>query len=268
MLTLIKFDLKNTWFKIALYCGVIAVFTLLSTYFWSASFEGFFDDTNFYWVTIFKLGSLGVTGAVCFICLIMTFIALAQWFAQNLFAEEGHFMNMLPISKIKLFLSKVITALIWNAAIIIFIILCICFFLLFGDRFAQINDVASDLMGGSADSFHIGYAFVQISALFICHCTAVTVLAYTSVCLGQLVDIGKNLLVLVGFLGVGLAELIISVMLAYVLGVFNMDGMDTVSGILSYFGSTCIKMSAVSVLNCALTFALGSYLISTGLNVD
>ncbi len=268
MLTLIKFDLKNTWYKIALYCGIIALFTLLSTFFWSSGFEGFFDDTNFYWVTIFKLGSLGVTGAVCFICLIMTFIALAQWFAQNLFAEEGHFMNMLPVSKTKLFLSKTVSALIWNGAIIIFIILCVCFFLLFGDRFSQINDVARDLMGNSGEEFHFGYLLAELSVLLICHCTAVSILAYTSICFGQFVYVGKNLLVFIGFVGIGLAEIIISILLAYLLGVFNMDGLNTASGMVTYFGSFCIKMAGISVLNCILTFALGSYLISTGLNVD
>ena len=268
MLTLIRFDLKNTWYRIAVYCGVIAVFTVLSTYFWSGSFAGFFDDTNFYWVTIFKLGSLGVTGAVCFICLVMTFIALAQWFAQNLFAEEGHFMNMLPVSKIKLFLSKTVAAIIMNGAIIIFIVICIGFFLLFGNRLAQVNDVALDLLGNSGGTFHIGYMLAQLSVFLICHCTAVTILAYTSICFGQFVYIGKNLLVLVGFVGIGLAEIIISLFLAYLFGVFNMEGLDTVSGMIAFFGSFCIKMSVISIINSVLTFALGSYLISTGLNVD
>lgn len=268
MLTLLKFDLKNTWFKIFVYCIVLAVSTALAIYFWSSGFEGFFNNDNFYWITIFKFGSLGVFGAVCCICLIMTFITLAQWFAQNLMAEEGHFMNMLPVSRVKLFSSKALAALIWNVVLTGFMLLCVVVFLVFGHRLAQINDIIADLMGSSGDSLHLGHLLALFGLLMVIHSTLVTILAYTSVCIGQLVNFGRNILVLLGFVGIGLAEIVIGAIIAYILGVFNFGDLTSLTGMVSYFSAFCIKMSVVSLINTLITFGLGTHLLSGRLNID
>lgn len=267
MLTLLRFDLKNTRSKMLVYCLIIAAFTAGCIFFWSDSFGSFFNNSNFYWITIFRLGSLGVTGTVCMLCLILVAIALAQWFSQNLLDREGHFMNMLPVSKTKLFMSKALAALIWNFAIIGFIILCIYVFLSFGGRLEQINDVAADLMGGSG-SLHIGNMLAAFGLLAALHGLTVTVLAYTSICLGQLVCFGRSLVVLLGFVGIGLAQLVVGAGLGAALGVFNIAGLSSLPQMASFFMSFCIKMSLVCILNSAVTFALGCYLLSSRLNLD
>ncbi|GEM_PF-3858039 len=267
MLTLLKFDLKNTWYKIFVYCVVLAVSTAIAIYFWSSAFESFFNNDNFYWITIFKFGSLGVCGAICCICLIMTFITLAQWFSQNLMEEEGHFMNMLPVSKAKLFSSKTLAAFIWNVVLIGFMLLCVLLFLMFGHRLEQINDIIADLMGGSDDSLHLGHLLALFGLLMVIHSTLVTILAYTSVCIGQLVNFGRNILVLLGFIGIGLAESVIGAVIAYILGVFNFGDLTSLTGMVSYFSAFCIKMSAVSLINAIITFVLGIHLLSSRMNI-
>jgi hypothetical protein len=268
MLTLIKFDIKNTWFRVFWYCVAIAAATALTVYFWSDDFAGFFNNDNFYWITIFKFGALGITGAVCCICMLMTFIVLAQWFFQNLLADEGHFMDMLPISRAKLFLSKTITAFIWNIVVVGFTVVCVFIFLKFGNRFAQINDIVSDLMGEGGSKVHLAHLFVEFGIMLVMQAASLCVLSYTSLCVGQFVNIGKNFLVLAGFVGLGIAEGIIAVALAYILGVFNLGALDSIPGILKYIGDFCIKMSAVNFINCVLSFMLGTYLLSTRLNID
>jgi uncharacterized membrane protein len=268
MLTLLRFDLKNTWFKMFVYCAVVAVFTAVTIYFWSDAFGKFFNNENFYWITIFKYGSLGICGAVCLICLIMTFITLAQWFSQNLLAEEGHFMNMLPVSKLKLFSSKTITAVIWNFILIGFMLVCITVFLTFGSRMEQINDVIADLLGDGGDSLHLGHLIALFGLLMLMHSTLVSILAYTSICIGQMVNYCRNVLVLLGFVGIGLAEIVIGAVLAYILGVFNFSGLDSLVGMVSYFSGFCVKMSVVSFINCLITFGLGVHLLGSRLNID
>lgn len=268
MLTLLKFDIKNTWFKIFTYCIAIAVSTILTIYFWSNGFEGFFNNENFYWITIFKFGSLGVSGAVCCICLLMTFVMLSQWFAQNLFAEEGHFMNMLPVSKVKLFLSKVITALIWNFALIGFILLCVFIFLLFGDRLVQINDIVTDLVGDNGTGVHIGQLLAALGLFLSLHCTSVCVLAYTSICIGYTVNTGKNILILLGFIGIGFAELVTGAIFGALLGVFSLGDLSSLAGMVSYFGGFCVKMSIINIINGIITFGIGAYTIKSGVNID
>lgn len=267
MLTLLRFDLKNTRSKIFVYCLIIAAFTLGCIFFWSNGFEGFFDNNNFYLITIFKYGSLGVTGTVCMLCLILVFVSLAQWFSQNLFDREGHFMNMLPVSKTKLFLSKTLAALVWNFVVNGFIVLCLYVFMCSDGRLEQINDVVADLTGNNG-SFHAGLMMIAFGVFATLHGLTVTVLAYTSICLGQIVDFGRSFCVLVGFVGIGLAQIVIGALLGAVLGVFNLGGISTLPGMISFFMGFCVKMSVVSLLNSALTFALGSYLLSTRLNVN
>lgn len=268
MLTLLKFDIKNTWFKIFAYCIAVAVFTALTIYFWSHPFEGFFNNENFYWITIFKFGSLGVTGAVCCICLLMTFVTLAQWFAQNLLADEGHFMNMLPVSRAKLFLSKTLAALLWNSVLIGFMLGCVFVFLLFGGRLAQINDIIIDLVGEGGEIVHVGQLMIKFGVFMALYSTSLCILSYTAVCVGHTVNIGKNVLTLIGFIGIGLAELVIAAVLAAVLGVFNLGDLTSLAGIISYMGSFCVKMTAVCVINGLITFALGTYLLSGRLNIE
>lgn len=267
MLTLLRFDLKNTRSKMLVYCLIIAAFTAGCIFFWSSSFEGFFNNNNFYWITIFKLGSLGVTGTVCMLCLILVFVTLAQWFSQNLLDREGHFMNMLPVSKTKLFMSKTIAAFIWNFVIIGFIILCIYVFMSFDGRLEQIKDVVEDLMGGKG-SLHIGYMLGAFGVFMALHGLTVTILAYTSLCIGQLVNLGRNFVVLLGFVGIGLAQIIIGIVLGAVLGAFNFGGLSSLPEMSSFFMGFCIKMSVVSIVNSGICFALGCYLLSTRLNLD
>jgi hypothetical protein len=268
MLTLIGFDIKNTWSKVFIYCLVIALFTAITIYFWSDDFAGFFNNDNFYWITIFQFGSLGISGAVCCICVLMTFIVLAQWFFQNLLADEGHFMNMLPISKAKLFLSKTVTALIWNAVVVGFAILCVVVFLGFDNRFGEINGIITDLMNNDGATVHLAHLFVEFGVMLVMQTTSLCVLSYTSLCVGQFVNVGKNLLVLAGFVGIGIAEVVITGILAYILGIFDLSSLDSIPGIMSYFGSFCIKMSVISLIEIVLVFLLGTYLLSSRLNID
>jgi hypothetical protein len=268
MLTLIGFDIKNTWTRVFWYCLAIAIATGLTVYFWSGDFAGFFNDENFYWITIFQFGSLGIAGAVCCICVLMTFIVQSQWFFQNLLADEGHFMNMLPIGKIKLFLSKTITAFVWNLVVVGFSVGCVMLFLKFDNRFDQINDIITDLMNGEGTSVHLVHLFVEFGLMVVLQSTSLCVLSYTSLCVGQFVNIGKNLLVLIGFVGLGLAELVMTGVLAYLMGVFDFSSLTSIPGIMSYFGSFCIKMSIISFIEIIFMIALGTYLLSSRLNID
>lgn len=267
MLTLLRFDIKNTWLKIFVYCLVIAVFTAFAVYCWSPAFEGFFNDDNFYWIIIFKIASLGLCAFVCFICLILTFITLSQWFSQNLLAEEGHFMNMLPVSKIKLFTSKAAAALLWNIILVGFMAACVMVFMNFGDRITQINDIIADL-SGSSENIHLGQLIAFFGIFLVAHSTFVCVLAYASICIGQMTDIGRNALILTGFIGIGLAELIIGAVIAYLIGVFDFGPLSSVLDIITYFKKFCIRMSFVSLTEAAIAFGLGAYLLCSRLNID
>lgn len=176
-------------------------------------------------------------------------------------------MNMLPVSKAKLFSSKTLAAFIWNVVLIGFMLLCVLLFLMFGHRLEQINDIIADLMGGSDDSLHLGHLLALFGLLMVIHSTLVTILAYTSVCIGQLVNFGRNILVLLGFIGIGLAESVIGAVIAYILGVFNFGDLTSLTGMVSYFSAFCIKMSAVSLINAIITFVLGIHLLSSRMNI-
>ncbi len=268
MLTLLKYDLKNTRFKMLLYCIAPLVVTVAATFCWSDFFEGFFDGNNFYWITICKWGSIGIWFIVCAICFILAFVALAQWFAQSLLAEEGHFMNMLPVSKTMLLLSKVLTALIWNFVLVCFSVICVMVFLYFGGKLAQINDILLDLMGDSEDGLHISQLFLLGGMFLSVHCGAVSVLSYVSIFLGHRVNIGKNAVTLLSFFGIGLAEIIVSLVLAYILGMFNFGDLGSITGIIKFFDMACIKMTIVSLIFLLINFAMGVGIYKLGVDVD
>jgi hypothetical protein len=198
----------------------------------------------------------------------MTFIFLAQWFSQNLLSDEGHFMNMLPISKMMLFSSKTITAVIWNVVLVGFMVICVFVFLSSGDLLTQINDILADLAGDTAANPHLGILAAKVSVFLILYSVSICILAYTAICVGQTVNIGRNIIILLGFIGIGLAELVIGVVLAYLLGVFKFGDLTSVSAMVDYCGALCVKLALVSLINSVISFALGVHLLNTNINLD
>ena len=177
-------------------------------------------------------------------------------------------MNMLPVSRIKLYSSKVLTAVLWNVVLIGFMVLCVFVFLKFGGKLEQLDDIVADLLGDDAANVNLGKLLTYFGIFVTLHSIVVTLLAYVSICIGHLVDIGKNFITLLGFIGLGLAEMIIGIALAYALGVFNFGNLKSLVGIMMYFNSFFIKMSVTSVVSAIINFALGVYLLDTRLNID
>lgn len=268
MLGILKYDIKATYKKIILFLILVLAIGLLSKFFWSEAFYNLFDSNNFYVATICKFASLGVYGCIAFLTLISVAVNMSSRYGQNMFGNQGYFVNSLPLNGWIKVGSKVLTAFIWNFIVVSCIAISLVIFVVGNEQVLAILAVFDEFADSGAGNLHIGWVSVSGCLFFICNGTLFTLLLYASISLGQLVDDVRNIVIFFGFIALGIATVVLVALLAMVLGVFNIGDVGNMEAIFALLQKTAIKMSIICVLISGVLFWLSAYIVDTKLNLE
>ena len=268
MLRILKYDVLSTYKKMIWFYLGIVLLSLITKYFWSESFSAIFNNDNFYVGTIFQGVSLGVYGFLAFLAMFTTTVIMSTWYANNMFGNEGYFVNSIPINPWVKVASKVITALLWNTIIVVVLALSLLIFMSGTEQLTEILGIFDELADNGIRSLHMGWAVVKTCIFAALNNTVFTCLLYACVSMGQLVNEGRNAVIFFSFIGLGLAVIILTAVMAIILGVLNIGELSSMEAMFSLWQWIMIKMSLICILLCGVLYTLSGYLVSNRLNLE
>lgn len=259
---LIKYNLKD------IYKGLIIFYTL--SIFFSLLTRIFLSIENSFILNIIGQVCSGITISMIFNILINNLMRLWVRFKQNLYGDESYLTHTLPIDKKTLYLSKTLTSIItlFSSALIIGITLFIAYY-------SKNNiEVVKNFLLPLATVYDSTVVTIILAFIFVCFLEIMNMLqsGYVGIVLGHRKNNNKVVLsVLFGF-GTYLLTQIFTVLVVFVVALFNKDLMNLFYTMDSLNVSTiklCIYLAIVIyTLNIFILYFINSKLFSKGVNVD
>lgn len=259
---LIKYNLKD------IYKGLIIFYTL--SIFFSILTRIFLSIENSFILNIIGQVCSGITISMIFNILINNLMRLWVRFKQNLYGDESYLTHTLPIDKKTLYLSKTLTSIItlFSSALIIGITLFIAYY-------SKTNiEVVKNFLLPLATVYDSTVVTIILAFIFVCFLEIMNMLqsGYVGIVLGHRKNNNKVVLsVLFGF-GTYLLTQIFTVLVVFVVALFNKDLMNLFYTMDSLNVSTiklCIYLAIVIyTLNIFILYFINSKLFSNGVNVD
>ncbi len=244
----LKYDLKYIY-------KVLIVFYLLATIF-AIFTRVLFSFDNSFMLHILALISSGTT--IAFIINIIINSLLRVWvrFVKNVYGDESYLTHTLPISKSTIYTSKFLSSIITMFTSILVIILCV-FIAYYSENNLEILKNTLQFFATSMDSTAIKVVLVAFFVIFL-EFTAILQAGFTGLLLGHRSNNLKMVKsILYGFLNY-LFVVAISVLIIYIIGLFNPN-------IMALFNSNISNTLSVDIVKTALTLGICLYIILIGI---
>lgn len=258
---LLKYDLKYVYKPLIVFYALLFIFSIFIRIIESL-------ESTFILYMLDKI-CLGIIISIIISILINLFMRNWARFIKNIYKDESYLTHTLPVSKNKIYLSKVLTFIITLLSSFIVIIICLYIGFLDSDTYFLLSNTLEHL----TTYFNISM-FSLLLIMFITIFLEILFMMLSGM-LGIIIghkSSGKKIVnsVLIGFITY-MTLSILSVVLLYVLGLINNDFM-------SIFNSTIVSSSVIKnlilissiiylVYNVGIYF-IGNKLFNKGVNVD
>lgn len=239
---LIKYDLKWVYKALIVFYILSLVFSCITRIL--SSIEG---STIFY---ILAQISSGVTIAMMINCLVNNILRMWARFIRNTYKDESYLTHTLPVDKKTIYLSKVLSAIItiFTTTIVILACLAISYY---SQGNMQILKDSLNFAAVSYDSTVISFLFVIFAVLFL-EIVYILLVGYVGIVLGHKSNNGRMMKSIIYGFVLYLGTSALSVLLIFVLGLFNSNVMDI-------FNTTdTVDISAVKII---IYFAMAIYMV-------
>ncbi len=258
---LLKYDLKWVYKPLIVFYILLLIFSIFIRIIESA-------ESTFI-LNLIDNVCLGIIISIIISILINLFMRNWARFIKNIYKDESYLTHTLPVSKNKIYLSKVLTSSITLLSSFVVIIICLVIGFLNNDTYVLLKNVLQDSV--------IYFDISMISLILIIFITIFFEILFMilSGILGIIIGHkynGKKIVnsVLIGFI-IYMTLSILSVVLLYVVGLLNSD-------IMSIFRSTMVKGSVIKNLMLISSiiyliydigiYFIGNKLFNKGVNVD
>ena len=259
---LIKYDLQNI-FK------VLIIFYILSIFFGILT-RLFLSATNSFLMNIIGQICSGVTISMFFNIIINNLMRLWVRFKNNFYGDESYLTHTLPIDKKTLYLSKILTSIItlFSSVLVIGITLFIAYY-------SKENiEVIKNLLLPLATIYESTVITIVLAFIFVCFLEIMNMLqsGYVGIVLGHKKNNNKMVFSVLSGFGIYLLTQIFTVLVVFVVALFNKDLMNLFYTMDSLSVTTiklCIYLAIVIyTLNIFILYFVNSKLFSKGVNVD
>ena len=259
---LIKYDLQNI-FK------VLIIFYILSIFFGILT-RLFLSATNSFLMNIIGQICSGVTISMFFNIIINNLMRLWVRFKNNFYGDESYLTHTLPIDKKTLYLSKILTSIItlFSSVLVIAITLFVAYY-------SKENiEVVKNLLLPLATIYESTVITIVLAFIFVCFLEIMNMLqsGYVGIVLGHKKNNNKMVFSVLSGFGIYLLTQIFTVLVVFVVALFNKDLMNLFYTMDSLSVTTiklCIYLAIVIyTLNIFILYFVNSKLFSKGVNVD
>ena len=259
---LLKYDLQN------IYKGLIIFYSL--SLFFGILTRIFLNIENSFIMNIIGQVCSGITISMIFNILINNLMRLWVRFKNNFYGDESYLTHTLPIDKKTLYLSKILTSIItlFSSVLVIAITLFVAYY-------SKENiEVIKNLLLPLATIYESTVITIVLAFIFVCFLEIMNMLqsGYVGIVLGHKKNNNKMVFSVLSGFGIYLLTQIFTVLVVFVVALFNKDLMNLFYTMDSLSVTTiklCIYLAIVIyTLNIFILYFVNSKLFSKGVNVD
>ncbi|MBE6139519.1 MAG: hypothetical protein E7174_03385 [Firmicutes bacterium] len=259
---LLKYDLQNIYKALIIFYSLSLFFGILTRI--------FLNIENSFIMNIIGQVCSGITISMIFNILINNLMRLWVRFKNNFYGDESYLTHTLPIDKKTLYLSKILTSIItlFSSVLVIGITLFIAYY-------SKENiEVIKNLLLPLATIYESTVITIVLAFIFVCFLEIMNMLqsGYVGIVLGHKKNNNKMVFSVLSGFGIYLLTQIFTVLVVFVVALFNKDLMNLFYTMDSLSVSTiklCIYLAIVIyTLNIFILYFVNSKLFSKGVNVD
>jgi len=259
---LLKYDLQNIYKALIIFYSLSLFFGILTRI--------FLNIENSFIMNIIGQVCSGITISMIFNILINNLMRLWVRFKNNFYGDESYLTHTLPIDKKTLYLSKILTSIItlFSSVLVIGITLFIAYY-------SKENiEVIKNLLLPLATIYESTVITIVLAFIFVCFLEIMNMLqsGYVGIVLGHKKNNNKMVFSVLSGFGIYLLTQIFTVLVVFVVALFNKDLMNLFYTMDSLSVSTiklCIYLAIVIyTLNIFILYFVKKKLFSKGVNVD
>ena len=282
---LMKHELLATSRVVLLFYAAVAALAVLSNL--SIRFMDF-SDSNLL-AAFGALVSLAYGFSIVAV-LVATALLMMYRFDRNLLKDEGYLMHTLPASVHAQIWSKLLIALLWDAATVLLIVLLLSLGGLFqsGTRLGELfeafpawGDIRRWLLAEGINPGQLGLLLTELTALGLVSCLVALLHFYAAMSLGHMFSRNKGFLSVVFFLVISFAFRLLSAVAGYVLDVTGladtasseflwggaMLDFSTATGTMDFTLRVMCVLLVFQIIKGALLYAVTALSLERGLNL-
>lgn len=260
-------DFVYLFLRLILWCFVIFGLAMITKFFWSDSFGIYFDTVNIYKLNIIRFSALGICGVVSCFILFLSILKPAQWFALNMFSNEGALTHTLPVPGFYHIAAKALSALLMNIIVLLSIIISVFAFKEGITYFEDILISVNEVMSGENPNLSISSFVIPGLISLVSLCFIITAGCYLSMSLGQLVSGFRNMFIFICWCGICVLSLGIFVFVAlngHILDISTIDGMEA---LVNFVGGIFNTISLTNFILGVIYNVLSGVIVTYKLNI-
>lgn len=266
MLNLLYYDMKATVKRSWYYIIIIALLALLVRFFMSDAFKSFFVDLNFIYSYVISVVAAGFLGAFGVLITLIIIVYQAQWFDENVLSSQSQLTNMLPVKSWQIILSKIITAFIWSAIIIVMALGVICIVVVNTEYFESAAKFVVEVGADNNMSLSPLGLIISVAMYFMTGITAFIALCFTSQMVGQIFGSFRNFFVFLSFVVIMALSIGLLVAAAPFIGIAIPESMAA-NELVSFCIGAAVKLTFVNIFNIVIYWLVSSVILQKFLNV-
>lgn len=259
---LIKYDLKWVYKVLIAFYALSFIFSVIS--------RGLsYIENSIVFSVAFSI-SISITISMMVSSIINCVMRLWVRFYRNIYKDEAYLTHTLPVSKNKIFMSKVICAVI--SIFTTFIVIVSCLFICF---YSETNiEILKSFLEIAASTYNmtvIGLLLLIILVVFL-EVLFVTLIGYTAIIIGNRANNSKMLKAVVWGIFLYLVTQAITLLVIYIMGLFNKDIMNLVNTTnmvnIDAIKSVMYIGIGIYIAYIIIYYMIGKKLFKKGVNVD
>lgn len=259
---LIKYDLKWVYKVLIAFYALSFIFSVIS--------RGLsYIENSIVFSVAFSI-SISITISMMVSSIINCVMRLWIRFYRNIYKDEAYLTHTLPVSKNKIFMSKVICAVI--SIFTTFIVIVSCLFICF---YSETNiEILKSFLEIAASTYNmtvIGLLLLIILVVFL-EVLFVTLIGYTAIIIGNRANNSKMLKAVVWGIFLYLVTQAITLLVIYIMGLFNKDIMNLVNTTnmvnIDAIKSVMYIGIGIYIAYIIIYYMIGKKLFKKGVNVD
>lgn len=266
-LYLLAKDFVYLFLRLILWCFVIFGLAMITKFFWSQGFSMYFDTVDVYKLNVIKYSALGVCGVMCVFIMLMSIIKPAQWFAENMFTNQGALTHTLPVKPGVHIATKSISALLMNIIMLFAIVVSFFAFKEGIDYFDDIFMAIDDVINAENADISLVPTIMWSMAAIISLCFVITASCYLSMSMGQLVSNFRNLFIFISYVGIFILSMVVFVFCAMNGNIIDISVIDGMQGLLGFVNNIFITVFKINIVLGIVYNALSGVIVSYKLNI-
>lgn len=259
---LIKYDLKWVYKALVVFYALSFIFSGIS--------RGISCIENSIVFSVASSISISIAISMMISSIINCVMRLWVRFVRNLYKDESYLTHTLPVSKNKLFMSKVICAII--TIFTTFIVIVFCLFICF---YSKTNiEILKSLLEVAASTYDItviGLILLIILVIFL-EVLFVTLIGYASIIIGNRFNTAKMLKSVIWGIALYLITQATTLLIIFILGVFNSEVMNLINttNIVNIDAIKSVMFLGIGIYGVYILiyYIIGKILFEKGVNVD